>query len=324
MGGPKAERAGGGERSCADHVAGGFKDGYGFTCQHGLVDMALALGHDAVYGHPPPRPDPQDVAHLHLINGKRSRDSAVNDLCRFGAQTDQAAHGIPRSPFGARLQPAAQQDQGNDDGCSLEIHTGGGQNARGQHSEGRKQKGSPCAQRHERIHIRARLEQAGDATPEKIRPRSGQHAGGQGKLSHMADLHAYIGRDPMVQRWIEVPAHFRQKHRHCKRPCHHKAPEKRARRVLGRCVRRGRRGWISRIRQRIADLVQRAHRLHRDTVVGQVGADRERPGHVHHCRFNPSHAGGTGHGRDIQAGLSHLSRITRRIKRLHHRIWCHT
>ena len=98
-----------------------FRHRQAFACDQGLVKMALPLGDDAVDRHAVAWAHNHDVANLHLLNPNFQIVAMPTHQSGGWAQGLQGANRVRGLPFGAALQPLAQQHQGDDDGRGFKI-----------------------------------------------------------------------------------------------------------------------------------------------------------------------------------------------------------
>ena len=133
----------------------------------------------------------------------------------FGGEADQFGDGISGAALGAGLKVASKQDQNHDNGGGLIIHIGatGRQNRRREGGHHRKPKGRQSAKRHQSVHVWRPLQEGWDAKLIELTPRPNKDERGQQKLKNVRCPKPDVSCDPMVQRWIKMPAHFGKEHR---------------------------------------------------------------------------------------------------------------
>jgi hypothetical protein len=127
-----------------------------------------------------------------------------------GAERHQAADRRPGLSTGARLEPAAQKDQGDDDGRRLEIDEtpGFGDGRGGEGDERGPGPGGGGAQHHEAVHFGRALEERGQAEAEEDAARTGQNGGREQELDQVQRKGAECRHLPMVEGGDQVAAHF--------------------------------------------------------------------------------------------------------------------
>ncbi|MNE00361.1 hypothetical protein D3C80_927690 [compost metagenome] len=176
----EAEGARGVQGAADDLGAGGLLNRDGFAGQHGFVEIGRALGHHAVDGDALAGADDDDVAGLDGVDRHVLFDAVAHDAGGLGLHRHQAADGLAGLTLGAGLDPAPDQDQGDDDGGGFEIDVGraGGQQAGGEGGDRREGPGGARAQHHQGVHVRRAAQQGGHALAEEDQARNEQDEAG--------------------------------------------------------------------------------------------------------------------------------------------------
>ena len=146
-------------------VAGALADGNRLAGQHGLVNGAAALDHQAIDRHFLAGADTQPVADMDMRQRYVFLSAIrIDAACRFWRQLEQGFY--CRRSLGARLEfeYLAQQGQRNDNGSRLEIHAyathgheGGREHARGDGRHHAVNKRGAGAQPDQGPHVRAAM-----------------------------------------------------------------------------------------------------------------------------------------------------------------------
>ena len=150
----------------ADHLgARRFLHRHRFAGNHGFVDVARALGDDAVHGQALAGADQDQVPRHHVLDGNFHLLSVPDYVGRLGPQPHQLLDRLGSSSLGDGLEVAAEQDQGDDDAGGLEI--GGrralGKDIRGQKGGHRIEIGGTGAEHDEAVHAGVQVPHFGPA-----------------------------------------------------------------------------------------------------------------------------------------------------------------
>ena len=118
---PHDERAGRVERRPDDLVAGALADRDRLAGQHRLVDRRRPFDDEAVDRHLVAGPDAEQVADDDRVERDVLLELAAHEARRDGPERDEPADGAGRLALGARLEPAAEQDEADDDRRAVEV-----------------------------------------------------------------------------------------------------------------------------------------------------------------------------------------------------------
>ena len=150
--------------------------------EHRLVDRAVIVRHHSVDGNLLSRAHPQPLADLHLLERNVLFSVAVQTMRQLGRQPQQRANRARGLAARAQLQHLPEQHQRGDHRRRLEIdrrHTAvhakrRRQRARRQQREDAEQVGDAGAERDQREHVQAPVDDGGPAAHEE-RPGAPQH-----------------------------------------------------------------------------------------------------------------------------------------------------
>ncbi len=120
--GPQGERAARVQRRADDLVAWSLHDGQRLAGEHRFVDGRGALDDDAVDRHLLTGSHAHDVVVADLGDRQVDLAAAAHHARRAGLQADERADGLAGLAFGARLEQAAEQDEGDDERGRVEVH----------------------------------------------------------------------------------------------------------------------------------------------------------------------------------------------------------
>ena len=145
-------------RRADDRVTRPDRHRYRLAGQHRDVDVGAALDHGAVHRDRVAGPDAEEIADPDGLE----RDvavAAVRDEPGGGrAEADQAPDRAGGPDLRPRLQPAAEQDQPDDDRRGIEpgdrLETGGDDDVRGEGDDDAVAPGRGRPDRHQRVHVR--------------------------------------------------------------------------------------------------------------------------------------------------------------------------
>jgi hypothetical protein len=134
-------------------------------------------------------------------------------------QTDQLANGGTRLPFCTQLKPTAQQDQGHDHCCCLEIDHPCPlwQNRRCKKRDCRECPGRAGTHGDQTVHRRRTPPKCGKSGQEKLPSRTDQNRCGQDELNDPTGFMANRGADKVMPRRENMAAHLKHEHRKCQR-----------------------------------------------------------------------------------------------------------
>ena len=181
---PQAQRGGAVDRAPRHPLARAADRGDRLARQHRFVDRPAAFGDDAIDGDPLARAQMHDVARAQL--GHRQLDRAAGALDQRGGrrQLDQVADRLACPAARPRLEPAAQQDQRDDDRGRLVIDVArlGRQDPRQEGRADRIAPGGQRAQRDQAVHLGRAAQQRRQAEAQEDPPRAHEHQGGQHEL----------------------------------------------------------------------------------------------------------------------------------------------
>ena len=151
---------------------------------HGFVHVGRAVGDGAVDGDAFAGAQLDPVADADLRDGDFGGFTVSYHAGGVGLQPDEAADGGAGLAAGAGLHPAAQKDEGNDDGGGLEIDGdgAGGQDGRREEREGRVAPGGKGAEGDEAVHVGRAAKERGQAEGEELPAGKGEHEGGEDEL----------------------------------------------------------------------------------------------------------------------------------------------
>ena len=308
--------------SAADHpLARSARDGQGLARDHGFVYIRTAFDDLAICRHTSTGAQFDLVASDQITDSDHLHHTVAPHPCLAHLQPCQFADRLPCLPAGPRLKPAAQQDQGHNDGCGLKINLGcAGRQYAG--CEGRHGRKTPCrrgAQRHQRVHIRCAVQKRRYTQFEKPQSRSEQDKRGQGKLDHPACAHANRAMQPVMEWWPDMPAHGQ----HHDRQGQYRRDQRVAAQSgnFGRVARGGSVGsFIGQCARAIAcplhcsDQRSLVHRSGQDTQprlpVGKVETGRHDTRQSHQGSLNPRHARTAGRAIDTQPDILLSGRVT--------------
>ena len=165
-------------------ITGFHGPGHGFAGEHGHIQPGLAFQHRAIHRHA------LAGTHPHLVTGVQPADryrfflSVPQVAGGIGLQTNELVQGAGGALLGPLFQILAQQDDGNDDGGSLEIEMAAvfRKPRRYQQNQHGVEPGSPGAGHYQRIHVRRGVQPGLPAGAEKAQTRPEQHRRGQYRL----------------------------------------------------------------------------------------------------------------------------------------------
>ena len=107
-----------------DGGLGPLLDGHALARQHRLVHRRGALDDDTVHGEPFAGTHPDEVAHVHLVDGNVKIAALAHHPGGAGSETQQAPDGVGRPAARAGFQPSPQHDEGDDDSGRLVVGHG--------------------------------------------------------------------------------------------------------------------------------------------------------------------------------------------------------
>ncbi|GJE32607.1 hypothetical protein LDDCCGHA_2795 [Methylobacterium oxalidis] len=117
----QVEPAGAVQRAADRRRARRLADRRGLARDHALVDEARPRHDRAVRRDALARADPHDVADPEGVEGDLGLGTVAQDAGGLRREAEEAGDGLPRAALGARLQEAAEQDQGDDEDARLEV-----------------------------------------------------------------------------------------------------------------------------------------------------------------------------------------------------------
>ena len=211
----------------------------------------------------------------------------------------------------AGFQPAAQQDQHDNDRRRLEIDRArpfGQQRGREERHEGI-EIGRRGADSDKAVHVRCALEQRGKPERVEAAPRPEQDHGGQTELDQPAGPVANGFADQAMHPGDQVRAHFQQEHRQGEGRRHSGPAGQPARlfilagtRVFPRAVLRQGRGiaCVNRRLEQVGDHDRAFEISHRGGFRGQIDVHVQHARHRRQRLVHPPDAGRAGHGGHVQ------------------------
>ena len=126
--------------------------------QHRDVDVGAALDHGAVDRDRVAGPDAEEVADPDGLERDVAVAAVRDEPGRGRAEADQAPDRAGRPDLRPRLEPAAEQDEPDDDRRGIEVgdrlETGGDDDVRGEGDDDAVAPGRGRADRHQRVHVR--------------------------------------------------------------------------------------------------------------------------------------------------------------------------
>ena len=121
LGGLEIKRAIGVDGRPEYFLAGDFLHGHALAGEHGLVHRRIAACHEAVNRDLISRTHEYHVADGDLVHWDVRFFAVAHDPRQGGPKTDEPSDGFRGAAARSGLQEPTQQDQGNDDGRSVEI-----------------------------------------------------------------------------------------------------------------------------------------------------------------------------------------------------------
>ncbi len=211
----EAEGARGVQRAARDLDASGLLDRDRLARQHGFIDEGGAVRDHAVDRHPLAGAHHDHVADLDRIDGHVLLDAVAHHAGGLGLQRHQTTDRLTRAPLGPRLDPAPDQDQGDDHRRRLEIDVGRAfrQPLRRKGRHRREGPGRRRAQHDEGVHVRRPAQQGGHALAVEDDPRHEQHEGRQHEADDLPVEGADGLIDPVMHPRHEVRAHLQHEQR---------------------------------------------------------------------------------------------------------------
>ncbi len=197
----KDQCAGAVDRAARHLFARAFADRHRLARQHTFVDEAGALTHQPVRCHPLAGPQADQIAGMKVGDGQvHIRAAGPDDAGGCGLQRGQTADRLPGAATRPRLEPAAQQDQGDDAGRRLVIDGARsfGQEGRGIGGDGGIKEGGQRPYRDQRIHFGRAAPQGGQAMGQERPARPGQDGKGQDGLQPVHRPFTDMGHQPVV------------------------------------------------------------------------------------------------------------------------------
>ena len=272
----------------------------------------------AIDRDPLARAQADDVAGPDLVDGQIAQPAVAFDLGRIRGEVHQPPDRLPGLALGARLQPAAQQDQRDDDGGAFVIDMARalGQQARREGGDDGIKKGSRRSQHHEAVHLGRAAQQRRHAVAIEDAPRPGQNGSGQQELRDPQRLRRDRRRQPVMEAGEDMAAHLDDEDR-----------QGQAKRGQEGAAQPGRIGIVIEMRALCLGSLgpggialrrdQIGQRLRADTgAMGDFGGAGDQidlglrdAGGLGQRPLDPTDAGGTAHPLDIQGGVFLQRRI---------------
>ena len=265
--------------------------------EHGLVDAARPFNDHAVHRDFLPRAHHDQIPHGHLGQGHLHFLAVPAEAGGGGGQGKEAADGLRGPAPGAGLQPAPQEDEGDDHDGGVEVHRGGlpggGHGPREKRHPGGVAVGRGGAQGHQGVHAGGEVHGGLECADEKGGAGIEEDRGGEDEQHNMPDM---LGKaQPAGQGGHQVP----QDDREAQGQGDEKAPFEDAGFNLGGRGRRGLLGpglhFVARLGDGLlqgVDVGGARVKPHFGAAGGEIDLGPRHPGGLGEGSFHPGHAGG--------------------------------